>query len=257
MSRPTGAADPASGLLISYKHMEEILIFCDGASKGNPGPGGWGAVVVRGGNVAELGGRAARTTNNRMELTAALQALQHAAPQANAPVVVHTDSSYVINGITKWVHGWQHNGWQTKEKKDVLNKDLWEPLAAAVAACAHGVAWEHVGGHVGIKGNERVDAIASDFAEDKKVSLYRGPLENYGIAITDLSHDTALKEAKSSSRTRGKAKAHSYVSEVGGVIEVHRTWPECAARVRGKAARFKKAVSPEEEAQIIESFSKK
>jgi len=236
--------------------MEEILIFCDGASKGNPGPGGWGAIVARAGHVAELGGKESRTTNNRMELTAALRALEHAVPQANAPIVVHTDSSYVINGITKWVHGWRNNGWVTKEKKDVLNKDLWEPLAAAVAACEHGVAWEHVGGHVGIKGNERVDTIASDFAEDKKVTLYRGPLGEYGLDIRDLSHDTALAAAKSSSGARSKAKAYSYISEVGGVIEVHHTWAECSARVRGRKARFKKATSAAEEAETIERFSK-
>jgi ribonuclease HI len=234
--------------------MDEILIFCDGASKGNPGPGGWGAIVARGGHIAELGGREMRTTNNRMELTAALRALELAAPQANGPVVVHTDSSYVINGITKWVRGWQTNGWMTKEKKDVLNKDLWEPLARAVETCAHGVAWQHVGGHVGVKGNERVDRIASDFADGKQVKLYRGPRQEYGIDITDLSFDAGLKEAKASSSSRSRTKAYSYVSKVDGVIEVHKTWAECEARVKGRSARYKKAASPEEEARIIDEF---
>jgi ribonuclease HI len=237
--------------------MEEIIIFCDGASKGNPGRGGWGAIVSRGNHVAELGGREAHTTNNRMELTAALKALELAASQANAPVVVHTDSSYVINGITKWVHGWKRNGWVTKEKKDVLNKDLWVPLVEAVQSLPNGIAWEYVGGHVGIKGNERVDEIASDFAEGVDVKLYRGPKENYGIDINDLSHSAELKEKKSSSKSRSGAKAFSYVSRVDGVIQVHQTWAECEARVKGKSARFKKALSQEDEAAIIEDFSKR
>jgi ribonuclease HI len=236
--------------------MDEVIIFCDGASKGNPGPGGWGAVVAAGERVVELGGREERTTNNRMELTAALRALERVSKKAAAPVVVHTDSSYVINGITKWVHGWQRNGWLTKEKKDVLNKDLWGPLVEAVQNVPHGIAWEYVGGHVGIKGNERVDTIASDFAENKKVELYDGPRAVYGIDLSDLGHDAGLAETKSSSRTRSKAKAHSYVSLVDGVVEVHRTWAECEARVRGKTARFKKALSADDEARLIEEFSK-
>ncbi len=234
--------------------MDEVIIFCDGASKGNPGPGGWGAIVALHDKVVELGGAEAHTTNNRMELTAALNALR-AAKGATALVVVHTDSSYVINGITKWVHGWQRNGWMTKEKKDVLNKDLWAPLVEAAEDLSHGIAWEYVGGHVGIKGNERVDAIASDLAEAKHVDLYDGSRSGYPIDLTDLGHDAGLKEKKSSSKSRSSAKAYSYVSKVDGVIEVHKTWAECEARVKGKPARFKKALSPEEEAQIIADFS--
>lgn len=233
--------------------MQEILLFTDGASKGNPGPGGWGALVAGNGKVVELGGREARTTNNRMELMAALRGLQHAKQLPAGPRVVRTDSSYVINGITKWVHGWQKNGWKTQDKKDVLNKDLWSDLAEA----AHGqqVAWEYVGGHVGIAGNERVDTIASEFALGKEIKLYRGPLEGYGVDVTDLSHDVVLKENKSASRSRSVTRAFSYISEIGGVVLVHKSWPECEARVRGKHARFKKAISAGEEADIIAQFS--
>jgi ribonuclease HI len=234
--------------------MDEIIIFCDGASKGNPGPGGWGAIVAMGDTVKELGGAEQHTTNNRMELAAALSALTQA-KGAQSPIVVHTDSSYVINGITKWVHGWQRNGWMTKEKKDVLNKDLWAPLVEAAEDLSHGVAWEYVGGHVGIKGNERVDQIASDLAEGKHVDLYDGPRASYTVDLSDLSHSAELKEKKSSSKSRSGAKAYSYVSKVDGVIEVHKTWAECEARVRGKKARFKKALSAGEEARIIEEFS--
>jgi ribonuclease HI len=234
--------------------MQEILLFTDGASKGNPGPGGWGAIVAGNGKVVELGGSQARTTNNRMELMAALRGLQLAKSFPPGPRVVRTDSSYVINGITKWVKGWQQNGWKTKEKKDVLNKDLWSDLAEA----AHGqaVAWEYVGGHVGIAGNERVDFIASECALGKEIKLYKGPLDGYKVDITNLSHDVVLKEQKSSSRARSGSKAFSYISEVDGVVLVHKSWVECQERVRGRKARFKKAISQGDEVEIIKQFSR-
>lgn len=233
--------------------MQEILLFTDGASKGNPGKGGWGAIVAGNGKVVELGGAEPHTTNNRMELTAALRGLQHAKQLPPGPRILHTDSSYVINGITKWVHGWQKNGWQTKEKKDVLNKDLWMDLVEA----AHGqqVAWEYVGGHVGIAGNERVDSIASELAVGNKVELFKGALDEYDVDITNLSHDAVAKEKKSSSKARS-GKAFSYISEVDGVVLVHKSWVECEARVKGRRARFKKALNPEEEALIVQEFSR-
>jgi ribonuclease HI len=233
--------------------MQEILLFTDGASKGNPGKGGWGAVVAGNGKVVELGGAEGHTTNNRMELMAALRGLQHAKSLPPGPRILRTDSSYVINGITKWVHGWQKNGWQTKEKKDVLNKDLWSDLVEA--ASGQQVAWEYVGGHVGIAGNERVDTIASEYALGNAVRLYKGPIEEYEVDIANLAHDTVLKERKSSGKSRSTTKAFSYISEVGGVVLVHKSWPECEARVRGRRARFKKALSPADEAAIVGEFS--
>ena len=234
--------------------MQEILLFTDGASKGNPGKGGWGAIVAGHGKAVELGGAEPHTTNNRMELMAALKGLQYAKSLPAGPRILRTDSSYVINGITKWVHGWQKNGWQTKEKKDVLNKDLWSDLVEA----AHGqqVAWEYVGGHVGIAGNERVDTIASEYALGNAIKLFKGPIEEYGVDITNLAHDAVLKDKKSSGKSRSGAKAFSYISEVGGVVLVHKSWPECEARVRGKRARFKKALSASDEASIVGEFSR-
>ena len=234
--------------------MQKITIFTDGASKGNPGRGGWGAVVSDGENVIELGGREDHTTNNRMELSGALEALVNA-PHKDAPAIVYTDSKYVINGITKWVKGWEKNGWLTQQKKDVLNKDLWEKLLEATKARSGKIVWEYVGGHVGIAGNERVDEIASNFAEKIPVTLYSGTASDYKIAIENLNLDETKQKEKSASSTRSKAKAYSYVSKVGGVIEVHKTWGECEQRVKGKAARFKKATSAAEEAEIIKAFS--
>lgn len=234
--------------------MEKITIFTDGASKGNPGPGGWGALVADGETVTELGGREDHTTNNRMELTGALEALRHGSHK-DADIVLYTDSRYVINGITKWVKGWEQGGWVTKNKKDVLNKDLWEKLIAVVRARSGKINWEYVGGHVGIAGNERVDEIASNFAEKIPVTLYSGPATAYTVNVGDISLDQVKQKAKSESGARSKLKAYSYVSKVDGTIQVHKTWAECEARVKGKAARFKKATSSAEETQIIRQFS--
>ncbi len=235
--------------------MQKIIIFADGASKGNPGPGGWAAVIVGGEQVTELGGREEHTTNNRMELRAAIEGLRGAV--VGSQIILYTDSSYVINGITKWVHGWKKNGWQTKEKKPVVNQDLWESLDSAVAGHGRDIEWQYVGGHVGIAGNERVDAIASDLADGKKVELYRGARSGYGVDVANLKLDTTKQKAKSASGTRSKAKAYSYVSLVGGKVMTHKTWAECEARVKGKKARFKKALSVQDEKEIVADFSKK
>ena len=234
---------------------DTVLIFADGASKGNPGPGGWGALVAYDGQVEELGGSEEHTTNNRMELTAALRALEEAQKHSAASVVVHTDSSYVINGITKWVKGWKARGWLTKEKTPVLNRDLWELLDDAVQSLGIKVEWQHVGGHVGVAGNERVDEIASSFAEGKPVKLFSGSRSEYVHDIENISHDATKATERSKSRSRSSAKAYSYVSLVDGQVLTHKTWGECEARVKGKMARFKKALSPQEEATIIAEFS--
>lgn len=232
------------------------MIFSDGASKGNPGPGGWAAVVVAGDRVIELGGFEKHTTNNRMELRAAIEGLRDAVVPGATQTLVYTDSSYVINGITKWVHGWKKNGWKTKDKTPVVNQDLWQSLDAAVVSHGRDIEWQYVGGHVGVAGNERVDAIASDLAEGKKVTLYRGVRSGYRVDIENLGADSGLQKNKSASNARSKAKAFSYVSRVDGVVLVHKTWAECEQRVRGKNARFKKALSMQEEKEIIADFSR-
>ncbi|OGC87734.1 ribonuclease HI [Candidatus Adlerbacteria bacterium RIFCSPHIGHO2_02_FULL_54_18] len=234
---------------------DRIVIFSDGASKGNPGPGGWAAVVVAGDTVTELGGFEKQTTNNRMELRAAIEGLRACNTAPAAVRVVYSDSSYVINGITKWVHGWKKNGWKTKEKKAVINQDLWQSLDATVAASGSEVDWQYVGGHVGVAGNERADAVASALAVGQKVQLYSGARASYGVAVSHLGADSNLQKNKSASSARAKAKAYSYVSRVDGKVLVHKTWAECEQGVRGKSARFKKALSAAEEKEIIAEFS--
>jgi ribonuclease HI len=134
-----------------------VSIFTDGACKGNPGPGGWGALLRMGGTEKELSGGEALTTNNRMELTAAIRGLQ--ALKRPCRVLLTTDSRYVMDGLTKWIHGWRRNGWKTADRKPVKNADLWQELLDAAAP--HRVEWKWVKGHAGHDENERVDQLAS------------------------------------------------------------------------------------------------
>jgi ribonuclease HI len=133
-----------------------VELFTDGACKGNPGPGGWGALLRLGEHEKELSGGEPLTTNNRMELLAAIRGLQ--ALKRPTRVVLHTDSMYVRDGITKWVHNWRRNGWRTSDKKPVKNAELWQELCAA--AEPHRVDWKWVKGHAGHPENERVDQLA-------------------------------------------------------------------------------------------------
>ena len=134
-----------------------VVIYTDGACKGNPGPGGWGAWLTSGEHQKELFGGEASTTNNRMELTAVIEAL--ASLKRTSDVAIYTDSEYVKNGITTWIHGWKSRGWKTADKKPVKNVDLWQRLEAQAAL--HHVKWHWVRGHNGDVGNERADALAN------------------------------------------------------------------------------------------------
>lgn len=236
--------------------MSDILIYSDGSSKGNPGPGGWGAIVATPDTVRELGGRAEHATNNKMELLAAFEALSAVPYSADATVVIRTDSKYVMSGATMWKWGWLKNDWKTKEGKEVTNQDLWKPFVSLLRTWGKQVQWEKVGGHVSIPANERVDEIAYSFAAGKPVTLYAGPRDEYTLDVTSVEADTEQQEKRKEVRSRSKLAAYSYVSEVDGNIVTHKTWAECEARVRGKKARYKKAISPDEEAQIIKEFSK-
>jgi ribonuclease HI len=137
---------------------EVVTIHTDGACSGNPGPGGWGAVLRYNGTIKELKGGEALTTNNRMELKAATEALN--ALKRPCEVELHTDSQYVKNGLTAWIHSWKKNGWKTADKKPVKNVDLWQALDAAVAR--HTIRWHWVKGHAGNVDNERADELANE-----------------------------------------------------------------------------------------------
>ena len=144
------------------KGADTIEIFTDGACSGNPGPGGWGVLLRWRGHEKELYGGVGKTTNNRMELMAAIRGIETLKPGSR--VVLVTDSAYVRDGITEWIHSWKRNGWKTAAKKPVKNEDLWRRLDAALAD--HEVEWRWVRGHTGHADNERADALARKGAEE-------------------------------------------------------------------------------------------
>lgn len=144
--------------------MDKVEIFTDGACSGNPGPGGWGAILRYRGVEKELFGGEADTTNNRMEMMAAISALE--ALKRPSKVALTTDSSYVKDGITKWIHGWKKRGWKTADKKPVKNVDLWQRLEEALAR--HEVEWHWVKGHAGHPENERADELARQGVEENR-----------------------------------------------------------------------------------------
>ncbi len=233
------------------------IIFTDGASRGNPGAGGWGAVLVLqnqngSSKVVELGGHEDHTTNNRMELTAAIKALEFVSFYKLSTInyqliIIYTDSNYLINGITKWIYSWEKRNWVTKNKEPVLNKDLWENLLELVKNKK--IEWKHVAGHSGVSGNERADGIATAFADRNPLELYSGLLSGYEHLKTP--------PPTSKAKTGKRGKAYSYVSMINGVIKTHKTWAECEKRVKGKSgAKYKKVFSAEEEKKIIESWRK-
>lgn len=228
--------------------MQQVTIYCDGSSIGNPGPGGWGAVVSQGKRVFELGDFDPATTNNRMELAAAIESLKKV--QEGVSIILHTDSQYVINGITKWVFGWQKNGWQTKEKKEVLNKDLWQVLLLVVEK--HTVEFVHVRGHEGVRLNERADMIANGYARKEVVQLFSGTAQAYEIFLEGMPKARVVSKSKSTKKT---GPAYSYVSVIDGKVTIHKTWGECEARVKGKKAKFKKVFSKEEESALKQAWS--
>ena len=144
--------------------LPEVEIFTDGACRGNPGPGGWAALLRMGGKERELSGGELLTTNNRMELMAAIKGLE--ALKRPCDVQLFTDSNYVRDGITKWIFGWQRNGWRTADRKPVKNAELWQELVDAVVP--HRVEWHWVKGHSGHRENDRVDALACAEADKFK-----------------------------------------------------------------------------------------
>lgn len=149
---------------------DKVDIYTDGACSGNPGPGGWGVVMHWKGNVKEMSGFEPESTNNRMELMAAIQGLETLKRDVGK-VNLHTDSTYVKDGITKWIHGWKKNGWKTAAKKPVKNKDLWQRLEESLAD--HEVEWHWIKGHSGHPENERCDELATlavkQFKDSKKL----------------------------------------------------------------------------------------
>jgi len=236
---------------VSYdilQSMKKITIFTDGASRGNPGKGGWGSIIRSGDYVKELGGSEKDTTNNRMELMAVIAALEYV-ERGDDEITIHSDSKYVIQGATSWIKGWKDRGWKTSQKTDVLNKDLWERLDIAMKE--KNITWKNVAGHVGIAGNERADVIATKFADKEDANLYEGLYEKYDVDLESIAKDSEATVKKK----RSKMKAYSYMSLVDGVFNRHKTWDECKEAVSGKAnAKFRKSISEDDEKEILKEW---
>jgi len=155
-----------------------ITIYTDGSSRGNPGPGGWGVILAHDDKVIELGGGEKHTTNNRMELTACIRALEFSIFNFQfSKIEINTDSEYVMKGITLWIHNWQKKGWRTTAKKPVLNQELWQKLLEVTEDKE--IEWKYVAGHSGHVLNDRADEIATSFADGVDPNLYNGPKSEY------------------------------------------------------------------------------
>jgi ribonuclease HI len=227
------------------------VAYTDGGCIGNPGPGGWGVhIEYPDGRVIELGGADFQTTNNRMELRAAIEAVRATVGWPSATIV--TDSQYVLKGITGWVAGWKRKDWVTSTGQPVINRDLWEELDALADAR---LSWEWAKGHSGVPGNERCDEIASWFAASVRPlaapRARRAVAERAPVAAAPPARPTrpgTLARARSDDGTG----VLPYVSMVDGIVQRHSTWAECQQRVTGvKSARYKKVRNAAEEQETF------
>ncbi len=238
---------------MSISFADKIVIHTDGACSGNPGPGGWGTIVCfPDGKVRELGGSESQTTNNKMELEAVISGL-HFVRAEKMDILVFTDSTYVIRGITQWIWGWMKRGWRNSQDEPVANIEQWKQLQKIVEDRGRQkIQWHYVRGHQGTPGNERCDQIAVAYSKGQWVDLYNGPLLKYEWNPHDIPEDTSLPAMNP---TTVKAAAHSYLSVIHGQAQRHSTWAECERRVKGvSGAKFKKTSSPENEAEILASW---
>jgi len=237
----------------------KIVIYGDGACSGNPGPGGWGSIVITPKHVEELAGSHPATTNNRMEISAILNALSWCLGKSAGieEVLIFTDSVYLIRGITQWIFGWKKRGWKTAENGEVSNQELWQELDQTISALKKKnpdikLQWNFVKGHAGVPGNERCDEMAVAGTKDQYVDLYQGSPKNYRFDVSILPEIKPLPEMKKKSDEAGKPAW--YISFVNGVFSRHQTWKECEALVKGRPAKFKKVTNEEEEAQVKKSW---
>ncbi len=225
--------------------MRGPVAYADGSCLGNPGPGGWGIrLLYPDGNVEEFGAAEKQTTNNRMELQAAIAVLEHLGHLPN--LTVYTDSRYVLDGLTKWLPSWRRRGWITVTGTPVKNRSLWRKLAKL----AHPqINWQHVRGHTGNPNNERVDDIARAFASGQTPQLYYGRVGEPADPVRKTVPNTV--RVQPSRRKSPSLSKPQYVSIIRGAVAVDHDWPSCEARVRGvSGARYKKVRTFEELAEF-------
>lgn len=227
-------------------------IYTDGASRGNPGPGGWGTIVIIDGQVTELAGAQNPATNNQMELEAVIQGLKYIQKHyPDSAVALHADSRYVLNGIEKWLDGWVKKEWVTMAKKSVENKVQWEQLLTLRDHFGKKLKLIKVDGHSGHVYNDRCDELAVAAALGKKPKLFGGSLKQYEQFLTD---NPPRSEKKSPSKSK-TGPAYSYVSLVGGKVYADKDWATCEKRVKGKPAKYKKVFSKNEETELIQDYT--
>lgn len=230
---------------------EKIVVYTDGASRGNPGAGGYGAIIMfPAGKVLEIGGREDNTTNNRMEMMAVLKSLEVIEERTKeGETVIFSDSAYVVNGISGWMFAWEKNGWKTKEGNIVLNQDIWKDLFGICFRLKNrGLKMEKVPGHAGVILNERADIIAQSFADKTNLNLFVGEKSKY---------ESILKDVKvSTKKSNDKRPAYSYVSLVSGVLKTYKDWKSCEEDVKGKnGAKFRKVYSKDEEKELLKEWA--
>jgi len=223
-----------------------LTIYTDGAARNNPGRAGWGAVIINSlqAHVVELGGFFPHATNNQMELTGAIEALRYVSHHSQflgEKIILFTDSSYVINGMKKWVHGWQKNGWQTSQKKDVENKKLWEELLKL--SLKQDIEWLYVRGHSGVPLNERTDSIATSYADSRYETLYDGPASAYTVSLEPMKQVSELSSLK-----KKTSKTGYYIVVKNKSVSRYETWTQCEGAVKGITnVKYKKVTNKHEE----------
>lgn len=221
----------------------EILIYTDGACSGNPGPGGWGAIIIFDQTVQELGGSETQTTNNRMEALSILESLKWIeAKGLKKPLCIYSDSQYVIKALTQWLPGWKRNNWQTASGMPVKNQDLFENISQQLNKISY--RFQYVPGHQGFWGNERADQIAVSFSKSKVEELYQGPWENYAF-----SHENPETIAQNISSSSNKATTQlvGYIVWDYKTLMFFKDWLSCAKVTQGRSGvRFKKIKNKDE-----------
>lgn len=231
---------------------DKYIAYTDGACSGNPGRGGWASIILSPkGSVKEIGGSQNTTTNNKMELTAVIETLRILKPRSE--LILLTDSSYVLNGITKWIYGWKKNNWRSSSGEEVANKELWQDLYEV--SRNHKIDWRYCRGHIGIAGNERADEIAVNFSKEQYNDLYFGSAENYGHELLPLPEEVEIPSYGNNKAKNGIKEKVFYLSYTNGVVRAHKDWSSCQASTQGvSGAKFKKVKNEDEENSTLKSW---
>ena len=248
---------PAIGWPRTRCQCDKIVVFTDGASKGNPGPGGWGAIVATPeGHVTELGGGAAITTNNKMELTGAIQALTRLLG-TSGPVAIYTDSTYVIKGIREWVPNWRRRGWKTATGSEVMNRELWEELHSLTTRprAARPSGGTTCAGTSALRETSAATRLPMHSRRSDQSSCTTGHFPVIRLRLAICRTTPAFLRASLPRLARRRVCRYSYLSVVDGKPMRHATWAECEQRVKGRSgALFKKATSEADQADILRSW---